>query len=93
MNRLSKELYIIADLAEKLDIDQEGQQEDFNTSKELKKDLSTLKTVGGKRIKQLLNDQAYQRLQSSNPSTKITPSTKLSQLTVDDLQKILACLK
>jgi hypothetical protein len=34
--------------------------------------------MGRKKLKALLDDDAYERLKASNPSVEITPTTKLS---------------
>lgn len=91
MNIISKQLLQIANIAEEFN-EEENQQQKFDTTKQLKGDLSKIKSMGRKKLKALLDDDAYERLKSSNPSVEITPTTKLSQLTIDDLQKILACL-
>lgn len=85
MKNITEQLLKIASLL--------NDQQEVDVQKDLKGDFSKLKSKGNKNLKAILKDkQACERLNQSNPSVEITAQTKLSQLTVEDLQKILACI-
>lgn len=96
MRKIADELKDIANALnnEQNDDSKNNKKDDFDSAAELKSDLSKIQSLGGKPIGSLLKkNEVFQRLQASNPSIEILPNTPIKNLTVDDLQKILAALK